>query len=166
MPSHDSSELSIARYADKAAVRLACGQMARSPRISRNPIQYDQYILPPGTHISLHTWHMHHNPVIYPVSFSFIPDRWLGNPQAPVPYNSQPLKHYMVSFGKGTRHCIGINLAYAEITIALAVLFRRFDWELYETGYEDVEVVRDLVAPDVRKESKGVRVLVKERIDT
>jgi cytochrome P450 len=68
----------------------------------------------------------------------------------------------MVSFGKGTRRCIGENLARAEITIALASLMRRFDWELFETTCEDVRVVRDLVAPDVSRESRGVRVLVKE----
>ena len=145
-----------------AAVRLACGQMTRSPRISRKPIPYSDYVLPPGTHISLDTWHMHHNPVLYPRSFSFEPERWLGDPHAPAPYHTRPLKHYMVSFGKGTRRCIGENLARAEITIALASLFRRFDWELFETTYDDVRVVRDLIAPDVSRESKGVRVLVKE----
>lgn len=67
----------------------------------------------------------------------------------------------MVSFGKGTRHCIGMNLAYAEITIALATLFRKFDLELYETTYEDVRIIRDLIAPDVSRQSKGVRVIVK-----
>jgi cytochrome P450 len=66
----------------------------------------------------------------------------------------------MVSFGKGTRRCIGENLARAEITIALAALIRRFDWELFETTYEDVRVERDLVAPEVSRESKGVRALV------
>lgn len=68
----------------------------------------------------------------------------------------------MVSFGRGTRRCIGENLARAEITIALASLIRRFDWALYETTYEDVRVVRDLIAPDVPRQSQGVRVLVKE----
>lgn len=68
----------------------------------------------------------------------------------------------MVSFGKGTRHCLGMNLAYAEITIAVASLVRRFDFELFETTYEDVRVVRDLIAPDVSRQSKGVRALVKD----
>ncbi|KAK4156107.1 cytochrome P450 [Chaetomidium leptoderma] len=143
------------------AVRLACGQMTRSPRISRKPITYAQHVLPPGTHISADTWHMHHNEVLYPCSTAFRPERWLDEPYAPAPYHSRPLKHFMVSFGKGTRRCIGENLARAEITVALASLFRRFDWELFETTYEDVRVIRDLVAPDVSRESKGVRVLVK-----
>jgi cytochrome P450 len=105
---------------------------------------------------------MHHNETLYPDSFTFRPDRWIGRPKAPAPYDSRPLKHYMVSFGKGTRHCLGMNLAYAEITIAVASLVRRFDFELFETTYEDVRVVRDLIAPDVSRQSKGVRALVKD----
>lgn len=147
-------------------MRLACGQITRSPRISGKPIIYDRYILPPGTHVSLDTWHMHHNEVLYPDSFSFMPERWLGQPHAPHPYASRPLKHYMVSFGKGTINCLEKNLALAEIIIALATLFRRFEWELYETTYEDIKIVRDLVAPDVSKESKGIRVLVRNLVRT
>ncbi|KAI0191442.1 putative cytochrome P450 [Xylaria flabelliformis] len=143
------------------AIRLACGQMTRSPRIPKKPIQYGRHVLPPDTLISMDTWHMHHNPVLFPDSFAFIPERWLDQPLSPAIYQSRPLRYYMVSFGKGTRHCIGMNLAYAEITIGLASLIRRFDWELWETSYADVEVVKDLIAPDVVKTSKGVRMLVK-----
>ncbi|KAI0538972.1 cytochrome P450 [Xylaria digitata] len=144
------------------AIRLACGQIARSPRISKTPVKYGDYTLPPGTRIALDTWHMHHHPGIYPSSFSFIPERWLDDARAPAPYDSKLLKHYQTSFGKGTRNCLGINLAYAEITMGLAYLMRRFEWELWETSYEDVRILRDLIAPDVRKGSKGVRVLVTE----
>ncbi|KAI0601370.1 cytochrome P450 [Biscogniauxia sp. FL1348] len=147
------------------AIRLACGQMARSPRISKTPVQYAGYSLPPGTHVALDTWHMHHHEGVYPSSFSFVPDRWLGGARAPAPFDSKPLKHYQTSFGKGTRNCLGMNLAYAEITIALAYLMRRFEWELWETSYEDVRVVRDLIAPDVRADSKGVRALVRKSSD-
>ncbi|GAP91778.1 putative cytochrome P450 [Rosellinia necatrix] len=143
------------------AIRLACGQIARSPRISSRAIQYEEHILPPGTIISMDTWHMHHHPGIYPDSFTFKPERWLDGARAPYPYESKPLKHYLTSFGKGTRNCIGINLAYAEITLAIAYLMRRFEWELVETTYTDVEIVRDLIAPDVSRASKGVRALVK-----
>jgi cytochrome P450 len=101
---------------------------------------------------------MHHNEEIFPESFVFRPSRWLNNPIAP---SGKPLKHYMVSFGKGTRNCLGINLAKAEITIGLAMLVRRFNFELWDTTYErDVRVVRDVVAPDCHPSSEGVRVLV------
>lgn len=104
------------------------------------------------------TWHNHHDESIYPQSFEFIPQRWLGNPKGPD--GQRNLNRYMTSFGKGTRICVGMNLAYAEIIMVIAALFRRFDFELFETDYEDVRIVRDVVAPDPRSTSKGVRVTV------
>ena len=54
-----------------------------------------------------------------------------------------------------------MNLAYAEIYITLAAVFRRFDLELYETTREDVDCVHDYYNPASRKGSKGVRIVVK-----
>ena len=66
-----------------------------------------------------------------------------------------------------------INLAFAELYIILAGIFRKYDLydgtgkqtgptlELFETGREDVEFVADFVTPSVRKGSLGVRVRVR-----
>ena len=102
---------------------------------------------------------MHHDERIYPKSFEFIPERWSNNPREPA--GQRLLKRYMTSFGKGTRICLGMNLAYAEITMVIAALFRRFEFELFDTNYEDVRIVRDVVAPDPRPSTKGVRIIVK-----
>jgi cytochrome P450 len=67
----------------------------------------------------------------------------------------------LVNFSRGTRACLGINLAYAEIYLTLAAVFRRFDLELFETTREDVDIVHDFFSPSARLDSKGVRVLVK-----
>ncbi|KAI0306858.1 putative P450 monooxygenase [Multifurca ochricompacta] len=40
---------------------------------------------------------------------------------------SKALDNWLVSFSKGPRSCLGINLAYCEMYLALAYLFRRFD---------------------------------------
>jgi cytochrome P450 len=122
-------------------------------------MSYGNYVMPPGTLISMDTWHMHHNESLYPNSYTFIPERWIGNARAP---DGKPLKHYMVAFGKGSRNCLRMNLAQAAIRIALASLVRRFDLELVETDYDrDMKIVRDVVAPATHPESLGVRVLVK-----
>ena len=109
--------------------------------------------------MSMDTWHMHHNERIYPKSFEFIPERWLGDPKGPD--GKKKLSRYMTAFGKGTRACVGINLAYAEITMVIAALFRRFDFDLFKSDYEDVRIVRDVLAPDPRPDSKGVRVVIR-----
>ncbi|KAL8718276.1 MAG: hypothetical protein Q9225_004567 [Loekoesia sp. 1 TL-2023] len=53
------------------------------------------------------------------------------------------------------------NLAMAELYIAIATIFSRFDMELCETTREDVTLRRENFTPQARAESKGVRVLIK-----
>ena len=69
---------------------------------------------------------------------------------------------------------IGINLAYAELYIALARIFRaygsenmRFEddagyLELFETTMSDVELTKDVFIPVGGHDSKGIRILVKK----
>lgn len=57
--------------------------------------------------------------------------------------------------------CVGINLAYEELYMATAGIFRRTEMELYETDYSDVEVKYDNYTPKPRLDSKGIRVLIK-----
>jgi cytochrome P450 len=98
-----------------------------------------------------------HDEEIFPSSFSYIPERWLDNPKAP---DGKQLSRYMVSFGRGTRSCVGMQLAYAEIYIGLASFFRRVNATLYRTNRADVDLARDRFAPRPCKGSLGVRVLV------
>ncbi|RDW74782.1 hypothetical protein BP6252_05924 [Coleophoma cylindrospora] len=116
-----------------------------------------------GTPTCMDAYSIHHNESIYPSSYEFKPERWLDNPR---------LDKYLVSFTKGTRQCAGINLAYAELYIALANVLRRYggpgspgpdgNFELYETDEGDVKMVSDNFIPFVKGDTKGVRVLVKK----
>ena len=60
-----------------------------------------------------------------------------------------------------TRNCVGLTLAYEELYLAVAGVFRRLDLELYETDFSDVNIIYDNYTPKARLDSKGVRVLVK-----
>jgi len=53
------------------------------------------------------------------------------------------------------------SLAYAELYLGLAAVFRRFTLELYETDISDVACTHDLFMPSPKFDSKGVRVKVK-----
>jgi len=74
----------------------------------------------------------------------------------------KPLSRYMVSFSKGSRQCIGMNLAYAELYIGLATV-RRVRMSLFETSPEAVDVKIDIFVPRPMKGSMGVRVTRRER---
>ena len=146
----------------KESLRLygLVGNIARcSPDVE---LQYDQYTIPRNTPVGMSIHAMHTDPNIFPDPHSYIPDRWLGD-------NYDPrMDRNFVAFTKGSRSCLGINLAMAELYLTTAMIFRPEDQgglgtrlELFETGRKDVEVVRDFIMGFPSKESRGVRVLVK-----
>ena len=47
-----------------------------------------------------------HDEEIFPQSREFIPERWLDDPKTA---DGIPLDRFMVSFGRGTRSCMGIT---------------------------------------------------------
>lgn len=141
------------------AVRLTYGTPSRSPRVSwTRPFIFHGTVVPPGTGISMQTLTMHHNEKLFPRSKDFVPERWLNDPKGP---DGKQLSRYMVSFGKGTRICLGMQMAYAEIYIALATVLRRFEFELFETDRDAVDLHRVMIGPQPKPGTQGVRVFVK-----
>ena len=135
----------------KEGLRMAYGASHRLSRVAPDKtMMYKDWVIPAGTPVSMTNMLTHINPQIFPEPHRFSPKRWLDQ--------SQNLDKYLMSFGRGTRACIGINLAWAELYIVLATVFRRFDFELYETSYEDVEIVHDYFTPYPKHDSNGVRV--------
>ena len=90
----------------------------------------------------------------------FRPERWLEP-------GAEHLQKYLVNFSKGSRICLGKDLARAEIVYTLALLVGRWAGddgkgiELYETERRDAEIERDFFNPFPDLGSKGVRVLLK-----
>jgi cytochrome P450 len=136
--------------------RMSYGVTSRLPRVSPNTaLVFHGREIPPGTPVSMTSIFMHDNPRLFPNPREFKPERWLkGN-------SGDRLNKYLVNFSKGTRGCLGLNLAYAEIYLTLANVFSQFNLELYETTRDDIDVVHDFFNPSPRLDSKGVRVLLK-----
>ncbi len=131
-------------------------------------ITYGKYVIPPNTPVSMTSVLIHENPEIYPEPRKFNPERWLLrspdndklSSDAQLHMNTHLLK-YLVTFSRGTRACVGMNLAYAELYLTLANVFRKFELELYETTRErDIDVVHDFFNPSPRLDSVGLRVRV------
>ena len=53
------------------------------------------------------------------------------------------------------------SLAFAELYMAVAALFRKYDMELQDTTVDDVKLHSDMMLPHAKKGSKGVRVILK-----
>lgn len=95
------------------------------------------------------------SPDIFPDPENFDPDRW-GLPRSAT---RRHLEHYLHPFGGGSRLCVGINLAYAELYSVIATIIRRFpDMVLFETTKRDMELVHDYFGGMARRECAGLKV--------
>lgn len=127
---------------------------APSPYVTPSPNAAKSYIIPPGTPISITTLSAHTNETVFPDPFTFDPERWLGD-------SGRELRKFQMAFNKGSRKCLGIELARAELYLVTATLVRRLEMSLWDTDATDVEFVHDYQVAMPKLDSKGVRVLVK-----
>ncbi|PPJ51228.1 hypothetical protein CBER1_08065 [Cercospora berteroae] len=140
------------------AIRLTYGVSQRRARgFFDGPLIYRDWVIPPGVFVGMDNYDVAHDEAIFPNSHSYTPERWLGEPLAS---DGRPLKVYQAAFGKGTRSCIGIHLAYAELYIGLAQFFRTplgSRAMIHEGDRSDLELVRDQFVPRPRASSEGIK---------
>ncbi|KAK1856234.1 cytochrome P450 [Colletotrichum chrysophilum] len=141
----------------KESLRIAA--LITSRAVLQAPIEYLKYkdwIIPPNTPIGTTLADLMMDPHVFPEPRDFDPRRWLESD----PVYARNVK-YFLPFHRGHRNCIGMNLAWAEMYIALAKLFRRFDLELYGVVRErDIDHHRDCFLGEPRDDTKGVRVKI------
>ncbi|KAL2821767.1 cytochrome P450 [Aspergillus cavernicola] len=106
----------------KESLRLSFGVPGRLPRVvPASGAEFNGYHLAPGTVVSMSSWMMHHNEDLYPEAKRFNPERWMD------PARAKSLDRYLFSFGKGSRQCVGMPLAYCELYVTLGQLFHQFN---------------------------------------
>jgi cytochrome P450 len=142
----------------KEGVRMAGGMLSRLPRVYDKPIQYKQWTIPAGTPVSMTPHLVLIDETIFPEPRKFEPERWLD--QMAEGRTTSRLDKYMTAFGKGSRNCIGMHLAYAQMYMSLAAVAQRYNLEIYQTDDSDVTPTRDLFTGGVKLDSQGIRVVV------
>ncbi|KAI9455335.1 putative P450 monooxygenase [Lactarius psammicola] len=90
--------------------------------------------IPGGTVVGQCFLCVHRSHAVFSEPDAFIPDRWLGE-------DAKTHEASMAVFSKGPRSCIGINLAYCELYVLIAGIFRRFDVTLDAKRPGDLTVV-------------------------
>ncbi|VBB84788.1 Putative cytochrome P450 E-class, group I [Podospora comata] len=155
-------------------LRLSYGLASRSSRVAptedlfyqgtwkrpgANKEEKAQYVIPRGYAIGMSAVITHHDESIFPDSHSFIPERWLDEKNQ----HRKDLDRALLSFSKGSRGCIGINLAYCELYVLLALLVDRVfpTMELYATTEADIAWDHDFFNPFPVWGSQGVRAVIK-----
>ncbi|KAK3307386.1 cytochrome P450 [Chaetomium strumarium] len=120
------------------------------------------YIVPPGMCHSMSTRAMHLNGDVFDEPLAFRPQRWLDDPS---------IGRAFIAFARGTRNCIGKDMAKKLMGKVLATLLLRYDiysgqdgptLELYDTTRErDIDANYDMIIPMPAKGSHGLRVRVR-----
>ncbi|KAI0399650.1 putative cytochrome P450 [Xylaria palmicola] len=125
----------------------------RSPRIAPDyDIQYKQWTIPKNTPVGMSVCHMHMDADVYPEPYKFDPERWIGDIDPRINRNFVP-------FVKGSRNCLGMNLAWAEMFIVLGLLFRPGGHKMsLECDESDIVLVHDSDVGIPKHDSRGMRV--------
>lgn len=108
----------------KEGLRMSYGVLGRLPRqTGETGATIKGYYLPCGTTVSMSAYLLHRNPQAFPNPDVFDPTRWIDLDAD----TSRLREKCLVSFCRGARICLGMNLAMAELYITLGALFRRLE---------------------------------------
>ncbi|KAF4554808.1 Cytochrome P450-like protein 7 [Elsinoe fawcettii] len=82
---------------------------------------------PAGAEVGVNSWVAHRNTRIFGADAEkFVPERWLESAE-----RSSAMERYFMSFGAGSRTCVGKNISLLEIGKVVPELVRRYDFELH-----------------------------------
>ncbi|KAK1751398.1 hypothetical protein QBC47DRAFT_391732 [Echria macrotheca] len=120
--------------------------------------------LPGGTQVSVTFTSMHREPSSWQAPNSFCPERWLpeamNNPESPF-FNDK--RHAFQPFSIGPHSCLGQNLAWVEMRLALAKLLWTFD--VSAPADPEKRVVWESLRTFLLIEKRPIRVVVKPRAE-
>ncbi|KAF4979166.1 hypothetical protein FZEAL_4594 [Fusarium zealandicum] len=130
-----------------------------SPKGSQRPTEV-AHTIPRGYAIGMSSFIMHSDESIFPNAFDFVPERWLHDSGE----RNKELERYLLSFAKGSRQCVGMQLAYCELYVTITALVLRVmpHLELYQTDISDIAYDHDEIKANAKRGSKGLRLVVVE----
>jgi cytochrome P450 len=116
------------------SLRMAPPAPGGFPReVCKGGATIDGHVIPAEANVFVPTWTIHHNPEYFPKPFTYRPERWivndgeegkdLGVSKAEV----QKAQKAFCAFSLGPRGCLGKNMAYIEMMLAIARVLFMFD---------------------------------------
>lgn len=139
------------------ANRLSFGLPGRvTARVAPHEVvSYKGFAIPPGTAFGMTTLAVHTNEEVFPEPWDFKPERWIGE-------EGKRLQKYQLAFGRGARKCLGINVANAEILLAIAAL-SQYNLDLFQTDLDDILIQHEYQVAYPKLDSKGVQMKISTR---
>lgn len=118
----------------RETLRLSYGVPGKLPRVvPPGGAELAGRFLPEGTTVSMTCYVYHHHVPFFERPDEFLPERWLD------PEKAVELERNWIPFSRGSRNCIGQNLAWAELYYAFAYLLARFDLVNADTTERDMD---------------------------
>ncbi|KAK7923663.1 cytochrome P450 [Apiospora marii] len=118
-------------------MRLSPGIATRAARIADKDLFYDEWCIPAGVPVGMTTYLMHTDESLYPEPMRFNSDRWTGSKEDV----ADP--RFYAPFSRGTRMCLGMHLAWAQMYLVLAALVKDFDLTVEGATAKDFEAEMD-----------------------
>lgn len=109
-----------------------------SQRICMTPTQLGPLSLPVGTPVIFSQFMTQHRADIFEDPNTFRPERW---------ETASPNAYEYLPFGAGPRMCIGASLAMVELRTVLAVMLKRFHFQMVKDSVVDGQVVSTMLGP-------------------
>ena len=98
-------------------------------------------LVPAGTDVGCAMYGIFHDERIFRQAEDFVPERWLASDSLWTDHLADA-NHAFHPFSIGSRKCVGQNMAYAELTVALAKLVWHFDFRCPSEPLKAVGSVR------------------------
>ncbi|KAI0884561.1 cytochrome P450 [Annulohypoxylon maeteangense] len=122
-------------------LRLSPAIATRMARISTDKdLFYGNWRIPIGTPVGMTTILMHTDETLYPDPKRFNPDRWMD------PESRKMVDKTFAPFSRGTRNCLGMHLAWAELYVIVATIAYRYNFKFQGATAEDFECISDQFA--------------------
>lgn len=134
---HSGPELTACVYLRACideALRVAPPVPTILPRTSMpGGMTIDGHTIPEGVNIGVGAYSLHHNASYFPEPYAFKPERWIVDSDSSVTAESiRVAKEAFCPFSVGPRGCIGKNMAYLELMLAVGRLL--FVYDVKKTG--------------------------------
>ncbi|KAI0175596.1 trichodiene oxygenase [Hypoxylon sp. FL1284] len=118
-------------------LRLSPGIATRAARITDKDLVYSHWRIPAGTPVGMTTLLMHTDEKLYPDPLRFDPDRWMDAAAR------EAAGARFAPFSRGTRICLGMHLAWAEMYLILSALVQNFSFTIKGATAADFEMESD-----------------------
>ena len=109
-----------------------------SQRVCAEPAQLGPLNLAAGTPVIFSQYLTHHRPDLFEDPDSFRPERWA---------DISPSAYEYLPFGAGPRMCIGAPLAMVELRTSLAVMLKRFHFQMVPNSTVDGQIISTMLGP-------------------